>query len=299
MEDEEYLDPDDVGLRDSPPPKPMKVNLEPSPSPPPAVPAPKEQTPDPPDGKASKRRKYRPSQGDAVLVSFMSGRSEHGDIARTAGEKPLASDGEGEEEGTEAETMLVGKKDEADPDRNGIGLADLAAKALSQTLKSPIEPAQEEATPATTKLNIPSAGKSIEGLKPIIPSSDPPRGLPPIRQRSPHSALPNRDDTGQITLPSISDQLITSPRPLQQKTRPSALPCDRLRGFRPFLEMGHQIKLFIENYLHLAEGTSTLMQKVTESHLRLMSHNIRAPAMIAVATRRLQVQTSQALLLQQ
>src|SRR5882757_6501824 len=93
---EEYLDPDDVGLHNSPPLKPMKVNLQPSPSPPPSVPLPPvspDSSPGPPDRKGSNRTKYRPSQGDAVLVSFMAG-GKHSDIARDAGDKPLASDNE-------------------------------------------------------------------------------------------------------------------------------------------------------------------------------------------------------------
>jgi hypothetical protein len=230
----EYLDPDDVGLHNSPPLKPMKVNLHPSPSPPPAVPLPQvspDSSPGPPDRKGSNRPKYRPSQGDAVLVSFMAG-GKHSDIARDAGDKPLASDNEEGEEpikGTEVEIMAVERKDEANPEKNGIDLAALAADALRHS-----DPAQKEATPGSTRsrLDMSSAAEPMEGLKPSIPSittlyvdgsgqksspdtaikhemsGSPAAGeLPPIRQHSPQSALSNGNGTSHITLPSISDQL--------------------------------------------------------------------------------------------
>ncbi len=234
----EYLDPDDVGLRNSPPLKPLKVNLQPSPSPPPAVPLPQvspDSSPGPPDRKGSNRTKYRPSQGDAVLVSFMAG-GKHSDIARDAGDKPLASDNEDGEEpmkGTEVEIPVGEDKDEAIPEKNGF-LAALAADALRQTAKGASEPAQKEATSGSTipRLDGSSAGEATEGLKPTIPSittlyvdgsgpksppdtaikhemsGSPAAGeLPPIRQHSPQSALSNGNGTGHITLPSISDQL--------------------------------------------------------------------------------------------
>ena len=97
---------------------------------------------------------------------------------------------------------------------------------------------------------------------------------------------------------------ITSPRPLQLETRPfhSPLQRDLLHASRRFLDMvhhpNHQMILSVENYLHLAEeDTSTSMQTAIGGCLRLMVHNIRALAIIAVATRRLQVRISQAPLL--
>lgn len=232
----EYLDPDDVGLR-SPPLKPMKVNLQPSPSPPPAVPLPDispESSPEPPGRKGSSRPKYRSSQGDAVLVAFMAG-GNHSDIARAAGDKPLASDNEEGDEpvkGTKVEVSVGEEKKEAWPEENGIALAALAADALRQTAKDLSEPAPKEATPGGIRLSVASSGESTEGLKPTIPSiitlyvdppgakpssdttikheiSGPPTAgeLPPIRQHSPKSAMSNGTGASQITLPSISDQL--------------------------------------------------------------------------------------------
>lgn len=241
----EYLDPDDVGLHNSPPLKPMKVNLQPSPSPPPAVPLPlvsPDSSPGPPDRKGSSRTKYRPSQGDAVLVSFMAG-GKHSDIARDAGDKPLASDNEDGEEPVKGTDVAISPvpveegeeevKDEAIPEDN-LALAARAADALRQTAKGSSEIAQKEATTTSpiSKLSMPGPGDPMEGLKQTIPSistiyvggtgsksspdaaikhemsGSPAVGeLPPIRQHSPQSALSNGNGASHITLPSISDQL--------------------------------------------------------------------------------------------
>jgi hypothetical protein len=236
---EEYLDPDDVGLHNSPLLKPMKVNLQPSPSPPPSVPLPPvspDSSPGPPDRKGSNRTKYRPSQGDAVLVSFMAG-GKHSDIARDAGDRPLGSDIEDEEEpvkGTKVAVTAEEVKDEDIVEENGFDLAALAADALRQSAKESSPPAQKEATTANsrTKMSMPCAGDPRDGLKPTIPSistlyvdgtgpksspdtvikhemsgSSVAGELPPIRQHSPQSALSNGNGTGNITLPSISAQL--------------------------------------------------------------------------------------------
>jgi hypothetical protein len=83
---EDIYDPDDVGLHNSPPLKPMKVNFRPRPTPPPAValpPVSPESSPEPPGRKGSNRSKYRPSQGDAVLLLYMDG-GQHSNIARQA-----------------------------------------------------------------------------------------------------------------------------------------------------------------------------------------------------------------------
>ena len=67
-----------------------------SPSPPPAVPLPQDQG------------KNRPSQGDAVLVSFMDG-GKRPDIARTAGREPLQSDDESSDSSVKGTEITVGK----------------------------------------------------------------------------------------------------------------------------------------------------------------------------------------------
>jgi hypothetical protein len=164
---------------------------------------------------------------------------KHSDIARDAGDKPLASDNEeGEEEvkGTEVEVTVVEEevKDETIPEKNGIDLAALAMDVLRHTEKGSSESVQEQATTASSKSKVSTAcaGEPMEGLKRTIPSisslyvdgpgsqslpdtvikhemsGSPAAGeLPPIRQHSPQSALSNGNGTGHITLPSISDQL--------------------------------------------------------------------------------------------
>ena len=227
---DDIYDSDDYGNRDTPPLKPMKINLQPSPSPPPAVPLPQvspEPSPEPPGRKGPNRPKNRPSQGDAVLVSFMDG-GKNPEIARNAGNQPLASDDE------EGDGSVRGVEIEVTTEKEDLDLTALAANALR---------AHEEGTslptlkPNSTKNGSPSIDAppsephQMDGVKPTIPSitatyvDDPhsqsspdaavkpeikasPAGeLPPIRQHSPKSTLSNGNGTGPITLPSISDQL--------------------------------------------------------------------------------------------
>ena len=234
---EDIYDPDDVGLRNSPPLKPMKVNFRPSPTPPPAVPLPPvspESSPEPPGRKGSNRSKYRPSQGDAVLVSFMDG-GKHPNIARQAGDEPLASDNEEIEDSPKGPTIEVkpaeDKPEEATVEKPGIDYAALAADALRQSDKSAPEPAQRvEIKNDAPKLEARATeGDPMEGVKQMIPSistlymggsgplapdtsikhdmkTSTAGELPPIRQHSPQSGLSN-GNSAPITLPSISDQL--------------------------------------------------------------------------------------------
>jgi hypothetical protein len=229
----EVYDPDDVGLRDSPPLRAMKVNLTPSPSPPPAAPLPQvspDSSPGSPGRKGSNRQKNRPSQGDAVLVSFMDG-GKRPEIARKAGAEPLASDGEEEEDSVKGTEVNV-PKDGVDE------LTALAANAMmraneGQAAQSASQSAQEE---PINKTNTPESnshttdGDPMEDVKPTIPSITAtyigePREqaspdtivkteiktsegeLPPILPQSPQSNLSNGHANTPITLPSISDQL--------------------------------------------------------------------------------------------
>ncbi|KAF8864093.1 hypothetical protein BDZ45DRAFT_53043 [Acephala macrosclerotiorum] len=110
---DDIYDPDDVGQK-SPLLKPMKVSYEPSPSPPPTVPIPSdspESSPGSPSRKGSSRPKFQASQGDAVLVSFMAG-GKYSDIARDAGQQPLAFDNEVEESPKGGTAVTVEKEDE-------------------------------------------------------------------------------------------------------------------------------------------------------------------------------------------
>jgi hypothetical protein len=59
-----------------------------------------------PGRKVSNRSKHRPGQGDAVLVSFMDG-GKHTNIARPAGDEPLASDNEENEDSPKGPAIEV------------------------------------------------------------------------------------------------------------------------------------------------------------------------------------------------
>ena len=233
---EDIYDPDDVGLRDSPLLKAMKVTLTPSPSPPPAAPLPQvspDSSPGSPGRKGSNRPKNRPSQGDAVLVSFMDG-GKRPEIARQAGAQPLASDNEEEEESVKGTEVNV------DVGKDGVmnELTALAQNALrgmeGQTAQSSSQPVQ--GTPInkshTPESNVHPAtdGEPMEDVKLTIPSIiathiGEPREqaspetiikteiktaegeLPPMLPQSPQSNLSNGHANTSITLPSISDQL--------------------------------------------------------------------------------------------
>ncbi|KAI9702685.1 MAG: hypothetical protein M1820_006069 [Bogoriella megaspora] len=103
----EYYD-EDEGISKSPGLQAIHVKAKPSPSPPPFIPTPRVVVRSPPadvstnssrSGKRANRRpKVRASQGDAVLINFL-GNSNHPEVARSAGERPLnsASDSEDDE----------------------------------------------------------------------------------------------------------------------------------------------------------------------------------------------------------
>jgi hypothetical protein len=134
--------------------KGMNVNFCPSPTAPPAVPlrtvspesraasmakSDAESDAKHPAREGSNRSKYRPSQGDAVLVSFIDG-GKHPNIMRQAGDEPLASDNEDNEHSPNGPTCNVKsveeKPEEATVEKHGIGLAVLAADALRQSAES-------------------------------------------------------------------------------------------------------------------------------------------------------------------
>ena len=233
---QDVYDPDDVGLRDSPPLRAMKVNLTPSPSPPPVAPLPQvspDSSPDSPGRKGSNRQKNRPSHGDAVLVSFMDG-GKRPEIARQAGAQPLASDNEEDEDsvkGTEV-SVKVAKNVENDGVDELTALAQNALRAHEgQTQSSsqavPAAPINKSNTPES---NARAEAEPMEDVKPTIPSiaaihiGEPQKHpspdtivkseiktaegeLPPILPQSPQSNLTNGHVNTPITLPSISDQL--------------------------------------------------------------------------------------------
>jgi hypothetical protein len=161
----EYLDPDDIGLHNSPPLTPLRVNLQPPPSPPPAVPLPQvrpDSSPSPSDHKGLNGTKYRPNPGDAILLSYLPG-GKYSHIARDAVDEPLASENEKRAEpikGTEVEIPVVNDKNEPIS-----GFDSLAADALMQIAKGPSEPAPKESTSgsAIPRLAMPSEGEAFSG----------------------------------------------------------------------------------------------------------------------------------------
>jgi hypothetical protein len=203
----EVYDPDDVGLCNTPPLRPMKVNLQPSPSPPPAVPLPKpspESSPGPPGRKGSNRSKTRPSQGDAVLAHFMGG-GNYSEVARRAGDSPLACDNDDAEEPERGVGVNMnaersegeGNKDDrtveqnsaVSPQRNestiemreshvekeglDLAVAALAVNRLRQNARAPSEPSPQSngmTTNDTSKSHAVHHGEPMEDVKPTIPS---------------------------------------------------------------------------------------------------------------------------------
>lgn len=88
----EHYDPDEVVPKDSPLLTPHQPRLQPSPSPPPVIPLPQVSLSPSPTSKHSNRRpKVQPSQGDAVLVSYL-GEGRNPDIAIEAGTVPLPAE---------------------------------------------------------------------------------------------------------------------------------------------------------------------------------------------------------------
>lgn len=90
----DIYDPDAVIPRNSPLLVATKVNTRPTPSPPPDIPLVQVSPPPSPGSrKAKRRRKVRPSQGDAVLIGIMDN-GRRPEIATKAGQEALPSDSE-------------------------------------------------------------------------------------------------------------------------------------------------------------------------------------------------------------
>ncbi|KAH7356440.1 hypothetical protein BKA65DRAFT_579331, partial [Rhexocercosporidium sp. MPI-PUGE-AT-0058] len=221
-------DSDDIGLHNSPLLKSVRPNLRPSPSPPPPFSLPQvtlEPTLRPPGRKGSNRS--RNGLRDAVLVSFMGG-GRRPNIARKAGNEPLALDNE------DAKDSI--KENEDTVEKDSINLTALAADALrahkaktaqgtsqpahttsvikSSTPNADAHPAIKDEMEDVKSTNIPSItasyvddshsrSLSASTVKPKIKAS-PAYQLPPIRQHSPKSGVSNGKGVRPITLPSIS-----------------------------------------------------------------------------------------------
>lgn len=233
---DDVYDPDDVGLRNSPLLKQMNVNLRPSPSPEPLIPLPLvslSPSPAPEDHKTSNRQKHRPSPGDAVLVSFMAD-GKYGDVARDAGDKPLASDNEEAEEpvkGTIVGVPIVEKGIETplakieipiEKDIEKDGISDLTATAaaavtmLQATERASSNEAQRAPTPQNEALK-------EEAIAPEDPMQDvkPTIAIPPIKSLYVDIAMSSSDTT-------IKHEMVASPTeeqlpPMRQRSPKSGL----------------------------------------------------------------------------
>ncbi|KAH8815772.1 hypothetical protein F5884DRAFT_663843 [Xylogone sp. PMI_703] len=215
----DIYDPDDVVPRDSPLLRPMIPKLMPSPSPPPSIPLPKispDSSPGSPGRKHSRSRKARPSQSDAVLISMMDG-GKRPELARTAGNEPLASDGEGSDQGYSPKgTEVTVEKSE---------LPAIAARALmaNEAHIPKTQPQISQSISLSTSLapikSLGLVGTPIDDVKLVLPSISAaypdvrsfretgiklePRPSPSSGELPPIQHLPH----GNITLPSITDQL--------------------------------------------------------------------------------------------
>lgn len=242
----DIYDPDDVGPPDAEELEPMKYTLVPSPSPEPDAPPPPaspDSSPGPDERSGLPRSPSRPSRGDAVLIAFMAGGKYH-DVARDAGETPLAAEGEeaGDVPGPAAPPgRAIGGApavEERRPQRGGLDWATmaamqtLAADALRQAARRSPRPAPDGAPPRSPQPRTERAGAGaregqVATAVPAIPSragdgpasaaqmapdgipdlgASPVGELPPIRP-SPRATLSHGAAHGQITLPSISAQL--------------------------------------------------------------------------------------------
>lgn len=196
-DDDDYYQ-DDAGLPNTPPLKPMKVTYQPSPTPPLAVPlppvSPDSSPPGTPDSKGPHKQKVRPSQSDAVLIDFI-GNFGHRDIARKAGNEPLASEEEGEDTTMNGTHVEFGEKAEAEMEsiekdgsdieeageekaaKEGVekdDLSSVAARAMN-VLQRNSPPTPTQTTPATKRTeSIPDTPSTedepMEDVKPTIPS---------------------------------------------------------------------------------------------------------------------------------
>lgn len=232
-----YFDPDDVGPRDSPILKPMRIKLIPSPPPEVKPPPPISFDSGPGGRKGGKRPNHRACQADAVLVGLMGG-GKRPDIARNAGDEALPSDEDEDDEspvrGTAVEIparTLSPAPTDFDITRmaaDAVNILDRAfprsrenshgstggALAVSDALANANANSQaQNATDATksnnTYSNEPYQNATVEVSIRVDTQSTPPNAtgeLPPMRH-SPQSGLSNGNGSQQITLPSLKESL--------------------------------------------------------------------------------------------
>lgn len=123
----DVYDPDAVVPRNSPLLVPKKVTFRPSISPPPDIPLVQVSPSPSPDRRKTKqrRRKVRPSQGDAVLIGIMDN-GRHPDIATMAGQEALPSDSEEVSSSPDTDSSMDDSEPMADSDELGADGVDKA-----------------------------------------------------------------------------------------------------------------------------------------------------------------------------
>lgn len=204
----DVYDPEDVGLRDSPLLMQMSVNLCPSPSPEPLIPLPPvspESSPDPEHRKTKTRPKYRPSPGDAVLISFLAD-GKHVDIARDAGEQPLASDNEIEESTRGVDDIIMMDKMEK--------VAEIEIEEIEDLMEEKEEEKEKEAEKETMDLTALAAGAVGILLETERTSSKPAQCSPPKIEEAKREVSKIREamETVKASMPFINKVLYVDTR---------------------------------------------------------------------------------------
>lgn len=196
----DVYDPEDVGLRDSPPLRIIRPKLAPTPSPPPeGLESESEDSTTPGCHKSRKLQKRRSktdaTPGDAVLINALAG-GKAPEVARQAGQEllPSASD----DEDMDSTSGHGGVEMTVDRLEQSNDLAALAAGALEAFNNGDIAPIKPEPVAEVVE-------STVDGprhLSPQRPNINGNHELAPIQVSSPKAEKANG-----LTLPSITDQL--------------------------------------------------------------------------------------------
>ena len=228
----DVYDPDEVVPQNSPLFKATTVVLRPSPSPPPPIPLHQVSPSSSRGGRKTKRRfKVRPSQGDAVLVSFMdSGRRP--DIATIAGTVALPSD-------TSEESTHDGSESSSGSDEEELHsqAKDQALGVYRDNTMSNDPPVAAEAPSSMDALKSLAAG-ALKGLMLKDVGGDSDNGpTPPVGEPDPRLENGQGIETSQVTLVR-RDGMVRDGRP--QPLAPSQSPYSSHDSYSPH-QMGSML----------------------------------------------------------
>ncbi|PSR74701.1 hypothetical protein BD289DRAFT_211985 [Coniella lustricola] len=226
----EMYDPDAVVPQNSPLLVARRVNTQPSPSPEFEVPLSHVSPPPKPGQPKTKRRKVRPSQGDAVLIGYM-GNGADPDIAARAGQSPLVTDMESSS-ASDSEGYIddTDSRNDALSPTSSCALADTALAALAfgsgrrrsvgedkSTSPPPGSPAQAPVPPTsvpapiTIPIRVPTAATST-GLFDREADGSRYWGSPESLSPRLHTAVRRDDRPEPVFLAPYSPGSIYSPR---------------------------------------------------------------------------------------